>query len=94
MQSRQRFARISTAQVDGCVVVQVIGAELFDLIDDHFTALTDIDFRVKFPDPDARGSATHELYFAPEIALDKILDVLDQLPIDEVNNAQRADGAI
>ncbi|MBB87340.1 MAG: hypothetical protein CMP06_08585 [Xanthomonadales bacterium] len=84
-------SRISSSVVDGRVVVCVNGAELFDLVDDHMTQRLDDDFLVRLPE--ARADRSHELIFSPNVTLQDVIAVLDELPKDEKVQALAADDA-
>ena len=94
MRPHQEHGRISTAQVDGQVVVRVTGAELFDLVDDHCTDHMASEFLVRFPKTGIGTLEQHELIFPADVSLEDVLEVLDLLPADEVSSAQLADDAV
>ena len=82
--------RISVFRSDDWIVVSIQGYELFDLIDDHCTALITDEHLVRHPEATS-GPELHELLFPENVGLDRVIAVLGELPPRDRLAAESAD---
>jgi hypothetical protein len=86
--------RINARAVEGSIIVEVQGAELFDVVDDHLTSAVDVAILYRFPEgPLTPELAIHQLILPLHVGLEDVLNWLQELPTEEVQAAQAADDA-
>lgn len=87
-------ARIDVSFAEGWLVVNIRGAELFDLVDDYLTRSWDADARCRLPVENAEvDHSLHSIFLPASVGYEKLIQLLVSLPLHQARAAIEADDA-